>query len=162
MRRRQTSNQSILVSENEQPIPKGINFTYSENYNRVVELTTENYSDWKTNIFYLLMINNLVSYALIRKVKRLRIKDIKDDHDDYLTDQFDTSLVYDKKTSLLDIKSDVMVKWIIINSLGEETRKIITTQGKTAFETWKTLEKSFTVSHERRRMEIKKKLNSLK
>ena len=55
-----------------------------------------------------------------------------------------------------------MVKWIIINSLGEETRKIITTQGKTAFETWKTLEKSFTVSHERRRMEIKKKLNSLK
>jgi len=63
MRRRQTSNQSILVSENEQPIPKGINFTYSENYNRIVELTTENYSDWKTNIFYLLMINNLVSYA---------------------------------------------------------------------------------------------------
>ncbi|ORY08817.1 hypothetical protein LY90DRAFT_518963 [Neocallimastix californiae] len=162
MRRRQTSNQAILVSENEQPIPKRINFTYSENFNRLVELTTENYPDWRTNILYLLMINNLESYALIRKVKNLGEENIKDDPDDYLTDQFDPSLVYDKETSLLDIKSDVMVKWIIINSLGEETRKIITTQGKTAFETWKTLEKSFTVSHERRRMEIKKKLNSLK
>jgi len=55
-----------------------------------------------------------------------------------------------------------MVEWIIINSLGEETMKIIASQGKTAFETWKTLGKSFTVSHERRCMEIKKKLNSLK
>jgi len=162
MRRGQTSNQPTLVSENEQPTPKGINFTYSENFNRVVELTTENYPDWRTNILYLLLINNLESYALTRKLKKLRRRDIKDDPDDYLTDQFDPSLVYDKETSLLDIKSDVMVKWIIINSLGEETRKIIASQGKTAFETWKTLEKSFTVSHERRCIEIKKKLNSLK
>jgi len=114
MRRRQTSNQPILVSENELPIPKGINFTYSENFNRVVELTSENYPDWRTNILYLLMINNLESYALTRKVKKkLRRRDIKDDPDDYLTDQFDPSLLYDKETSLLDIKSDVMVKLII-------------------------------------------------
>ena len=70
MRRRQTSNQPTLVSENEQPTPKGISFTYSENFNRVVELTTENYPDWRTNILYLLMINNLESYALTRKVKK--------------------------------------------------------------------------------------------
>jgi len=77
------------------------------------------------------MINNLESYTLTRKVKKLRRRDIKDDPDDYLIDQFDPSLVSDKETSLLDIKSDVMVKWIIINSLGEETRKIIASQGKT-------------------------------
>ena len=82
-----------LVSENEQPTPKGINFTYSENFNRVVELTTENYPDWRTNILYLLMINNLESYTLTRKVKKLRRRDIKDDPDDYLTDQFDPNLV---------------------------------------------------------------------
>ena len=55
-----------------------------------------------------------------------------------------------------------MVKWIIINSLFKETRKIIASQGKKAFETQKTLKKSFTVSQERICMEIKKKLNSLK
>jgi len=29
---------------------KGITFNYLENFNRVVELSTENYSSWKTNI----------------------------------------------------------------------------------------------------------------
>ena len=40
--------------------------------------------------------------------------------------------------------------------------KLSQAKEKPAFETWKTLEKSFTVSHKRRCMEIKKKLNSLK
>ena len=70
MRRRQTSSQSTLVSENEQPTPKGINFTYSENFNRVVELTTENYPDWRTNILYLLMIvTKLITSKLVTMVQ---------------------------------------------------------------------------------------------
>jgi len=110
MRRRQNANQSILIGENQHLAPKGITFNYFENFNRVVELTIENYPVWRTNILYLLMINNLESYALTRKVKKLRKRDVKDDIDDYMNDQFNQNLVYDKETSLLDIKSDVMVK----------------------------------------------------
>ena len=84
------------------------------------------------------------------------------DIDDYLEDKFDNSLVYDKDTNLLDIKNDIIVKWIISNSLGENTRKIIEGQGKTAHQIWSILEKSFTRSPERRRLELKNKINSLK
>jgi len=89
------------------------------------------------------MINNLENYVLKEKVKKLRKRNIKDDLDDHIDDIFDNSLVYDKDTNLLDIKNDVIVKWIIINSLGEKTRKIIAGHGKTAHQIWVTLEKSF-------------------
>ena len=55
-----------------------------------------------------------------------------------------------------------MVKWIVINSLGENTRKIIEGQGKTANQIWSILEKSFTTSPEKRKLELKRKINSLK
>jgi len=56
----------------------------------------------------------------------------------------------------------IIVKWIILNSLGENTGKIIEGQGKTAHQIWTILEKSFTRNPERRRLELKNKINSLK
>jgi len=44
-------------------------------------------------------------------------------------------------TLLMDIKNDVTVKWIIINSLGQNTKKIIEDHGKTAYQIWKVLKK---------------------
>ena len=162
MSRRTNNNQPIVINANNDLTSKGITFNYSENFNRVVELTTENYISWRTGILYLLTINNLETYVIDEKVKKLKRRNIRDDIDDYLEDKFDNSLVYDKDTNLLDIKNDIIVKWIILNSLGENTRKIIEGQGKTAHQIWSILEKSFTRSPERRRLELKNKINSLK
>jgi len=159
MTRQGNINQPIVIND---PQTKGITFSYSENFNRVIDLTPENYNSWRTSILYLLMINNLEGYVVSEKVKKIRKRNVKDDLSDYMEDKFDNNLVYDKDTNLLDIKNDVMVKWIIINSLGEETRKIIEGQGKTAFQTWKILEHSFTRSPERRKLEIQNKINNLK
>jgi len=49
-------------------------------------------------------------------------------------------------------KNDVLAKWIIINSLGENTKKIVEGQGKTAFQTWNILEKSYTVGPEKKKI----------
>ena len=155
------TNTSTLTADTNK-VPKGITFNYSENFNRVVELSIDNYVSWRTNILYLLMINNLESYITKEKVKKLRKRDVKDDIDDYFEDRFDSNLVYDKDTNFLDIKNDVLVKWIITNSLGEKTKKIIEGQGKTAFQVWEILSKSFTRSPERRKLEIKNKINNLK
>jgi len=104
-------------NRNNETTTKGIS-NYSENFNRVIELFSENYLNWRTNILYLLMINNLEEYVIEEKVKKLRKRNLRDNSENYLEDKFDSSLVYDKSTSLKDIKNDVMVKWIIINSLG--------------------------------------------
>jgi hypothetical protein len=104
-------------NRNNETTTKGIS-NYSENFNRVIELFSENYLNWRTNILYLLMINNLEEYVTEEKVKKLRKRNLRDNSENYLEDKFDSSLVYDKSTSLKDIKNDVMVKWIIINSLG--------------------------------------------
>jgi len=107
------------------------------------------------------MINNVEEYVIkLEKVKKVRKRNIRDNLDDYLEDRFDTNLVYDQDTSILDINNDVMVKWIIINSLGEKTRRIIEGvrgygYGKTAHQICDILEKSFTVSPEKRKMEFK-------
>jgi len=53
------ANQVINVEATDNP-KKIVNFNYSENFNRVIELTTENYHRWKGNILYLLTINDLV------------------------------------------------------------------------------------------------------
>jgi len=50
---------------------------------------------------------------------------------------------------------------MIINSLGEKTQKIIQNQGKTSFEIWNLLRRSFTKGVEDRRVELKNKLNEL-
>ena len=141
---------------------KVVNFNYSENFNRVIELTTENYPRWKGNMLYLLTINDLVLYATKEKIKKLRKKDIKEDISNYTEDQFDNSLVYAKNTNENDINNDITTKWIILNSLGEKTQKIVKGNGKTSYQIWKLLEKSFTKSNESRKLELKKKLNELK
>ena len=39
----------------------------------------------------------------LQESEKIRKRDIKDDLDDYLEDRFDSNLVYDKDTSLMDI-----------------------------------------------------------
>jgi len=50
-------------------------------------------------MLFLLTINDLVSYATQEKVKKLRKRDIKENLSNYIVDQFDDSLVYDKRTN---------------------------------------------------------------
>ncbi|OUM58159.1 hypothetical protein PIROE2DRAFT_16638 [Piromyces sp. E2] len=95
---------------NTDSIPKTINFNYSENFNRVIELSIDNYTEWKTNILYLLCINNLETYVSSEKVKKIRKRDISDNINNYIQDKFDDSLVYDKITTEEDIKNDITVK----------------------------------------------------
>ena len=51
---------------------KGISFNYSENFNHTTELNIENFQNWKTNILYLLTINNLDEYisSQNKKIKK--------------------------------------------------------------------------------------------
>jgi len=139
-----------------------ISFNYSENFNKIIELYTDNYLTWKNKILYLLTINNIADYVTTNKVKKLRKKDVKENLDDYITDKFDDTLVYDIGTNESDIKNDITAKWIIINSLGEKTQKLIEGNGKTAYDLWKILQESFTKSLARRKMELKERLNNSK
>ena len=104
------NNKQVTNITEENPNPKGFSFNYYENFNHVTELTTENFLNLKTNIFYLLSINNLDSYIGDQKVKKLRKKDIRGNLNDYITDKFDTSLVYELGTSEEDINNDILVK----------------------------------------------------
>jgi len=142
--------------------PQGISFTYSENFNRVVNLTTENYPSWRTNILYLLDINNLIDYINVEKIKKFKRININNDINDYIQDKMDRTLFYHKSTDPSDIKNDNITKWIIINTLGDETRKIIENNGKTAFEMWNILRASFTKSNEQIKLELKEKLEKAK
>jgi len=116
-------NQPIVINENNDINNKGINFNYSESFSRIVELTSDNYISWKTNMLYLLTINNLENYVIQEKIKKLKKRHIRDDINDYIDDKFDNNLVYDKETNLLDIKNDIIVKWILLNILGKRTKK---------------------------------------
>ncbi len=151
-------NQAI-ISETE---TRGITFNYSENFNRIIELSTDNFIDWKTNILYLLSINNLEEYVIKEKVKKIRKKDIKEGLENYPIDQFDDALVYEKNTSKQDIKNDILVKWIICNSLGEETKRLLQSQSKTSYQIWTTLNKSFTKGIEHRKCDLRNKIINLK
>jgi len=51
------------------------------------------------------MINNLEFYVTSEKLKKLRKRDINDDIDNYLEYKFNNNIVYDKNTTLLDIKN---------------------------------------------------------
>jgi len=133
----------------------GISFNYSESFNRITNLTTENYQIWKTNLLYLLDINNLVDYVTSEKIKKIKRNKISNS-DDYIIDNLDNSVAYHKSTSQADIKNDNITKWIIINTLGDDTRRIIENRGKTAYEIWKILESSFTKGSEKLKAELKK------
>ncbi|KAG4083508.1 hypothetical protein H8356DRAFT_1381017 [Neocallimastix lanati (nom. inval.)] len=94
-------NQQIVINENNDINNKGINFNYSESFNRIVELTSDNYVSWKNNM-------------LLRNLSKDILGTI---YNDYIDDKFDNTLVYDKETNLLDIKNDIIVKWILLNTL---------------------------------------------
>jgi len=97
-------NQTQIITIDDNNILKGIMLNYSESFNRVIELSIENYTEWKTNILYLLCINNLDSYVTKEKIKKRRKKDINDNLDKYIQNKFDETLVYEKKVSNEDIK----------------------------------------------------------
>ncbi|KAG4082353.1 hypothetical protein H8356DRAFT_1342600 [Neocallimastix lanati (nom. inval.)] len=94
-------NQQIVINENNDINIKGINFNYSESFSRIVELTSDNYVSWKNNM-------------LLRNLSKDILGTI---YNDYIDDKFDNTLVYDKETNLLDIKNDIIVKWILLNTL---------------------------------------------
>lgn len=72
----------------------------------MTELTNENYPRWNYHILYLLSISDLVSYVTQKKIKKLRIKDVKDNLSNYIQDLFDDSL-YEKVTNENDISNDI-------------------------------------------------------
>ena len=154
--------QPIAIHDNNNNIRNTITFNYSENFNRVTELNIENYTTWRRNILYLLNINKLTKYVLIPIIKKLKKKDIKGNINEYIEDQFDDTFVYEKNTTINDIENDITTKWIIINSLGEQTQSIIEGNEKSAYEIWKLLKESFTKSKEQRKIELTKKIENLK
>ena len=149
------NNNSRLIDITNDILPKGIQFNYSENFNNVCELTLENFQYWRTNILYLLTINNLEEYISSPVVKKLKRRDITDNIENYIIDNFDGSLVYAPNTTKEDIK------WIITNSLGEKTKALLKSHNKTAYQMWQFLQESFTLGVEHKKMILKQKLNLL-
>jgi len=98
-RQNSTQNQSqpqpFTTEYNNNNIRNTITFNYSENFNRITELNTENYTTWRRNMLYLLNINKLTKYVLIPIIKKLKKKDIKGNIK-YIEDQFDDTFVYKK------------------------------------------------------------------
>eukprot|EP00833_Pecoramyces_ruminatium_P006506 jgi/Orpsp1_1/1180538/evm.model.c7180000073811.1 len=86
--------------------PNGISFTYKENFNRAVNLTTENYPSWKTNLLYLLDINNLIDYVNLEKIKKFKRSKITDNINEYVQDKLDRSLV---TISIMPIKHTMLL-----------------------------------------------------
>ncbi|ORX79352.1 hypothetical protein BCR32DRAFT_246436, partial [Anaeromyces robustus] len=157
-----TNNRRTRDGETYEPENRhNISFNYTDSFTHTVTLNTENYNSWKTNMLYLLDINNLVDYVITEKVKKIKRNKINNP-EDYIIDKLDPSVAYHKSTKLPDIKNDNTTKWIILNSLNEETRKIIENRGKTAYEVWKILENSFTKGKEQLKTELKEKLEKLK
>jgi len=120
-------------------------------------LTTIKDGKWKSYI-YLLTINKLAKYVISPIIKKIRKKDIKDDISNYIEDQFDETLVYEKGTDI----NNISTKWIIINRQGDKTQKLIDGNEKTAYEIWKILQGSFTKSSGRRKIEINNKIEKMK
>jgi len=80
----------------------------------------------------LLTINDLVLYATKEKIKKLRKKYIKKDISNYMQDQFDRTLVYNKIYNEKDINNDITAIWMVFNTLGEKTQEIVNGYGKTS------------------------------
>jgi len=131
---RKTNRNQVITIEEPNDIRTTIKFNYFENYNRIIESNTENYNKWRTKILHLLSFNNLVGFITKEKVKKLRKRDIKYDLSEYIEDEFDDTLVYDKNTNVVDINNYITTKWIVLNSLGEKNQGIVQGSNKTAFE----------------------------
>lgn len=140
----------------------GIIFNYSETFNRITKLDSSNYNSWRTNMLYLLDINDLSEYITNEKIKKIKRNKVMNNIDDYISDKLNKSVVYLKTTDPNDIKNDNLTKWIILNSLDEKTRKIIENRDKTAREVWTILENSFTKGKDQLTTELKERLNKIK
>ena len=68
MSTRNTTRRNGNSSSTQNP-PIGFTFNYTENFNRIVELDPENYATWKTDMLYLLDINNLIDYITWKNKK---------------------------------------------------------------------------------------------
>ena len=160
----QNQSQSKNQSQNSPSISnetQGIKFTYSENFNKITELNTENFISWKISMLHFLDMNNLIDYIISEKLVKFKINRIEN-LDNYIIDKINPTLAYRDDTDPNDVKKDNITKWIILNSLGENTKKLIEARGKTAYESWKILEDSFTKGKEQLFAEITEKLNNLK
>ena len=98
---RRRNQEQVINLTGEDITQNGITFNYSENFNQITELNTENYPGWRRKILYLLTINKSTKYVLHPIVKKLRKRDIREELIDYPEDQFDSSLVYEKNTKTL-------------------------------------------------------------
>ena len=161
MRRRQAATNTIDAEENNSRRNQ-ITFNYSESFNRIIELNTENYRGWSRKILYLLSINKLTKYVLKPTIKKLRKKNVKDNLSEYIQDQFDDLFVYEKGTSIEDIENDTTTKWMIINGLDDKTLKLIEGNEKIAYDIWEILRGSFTKGPGKRKLEIENEIKTLK
>ena len=103
---------------------KRITFSYSESFSKTTRLTAENYPSWQRKILNLLVINMLIKHILSPVLKKLKKKDISDSFSEYPKDKFDDTLVYDKNTRADNIENDITTKWIIINNLGDDSKRL--------------------------------------
>jgi len=101
---RNNNNNQVINITKENPSSMGISFNYSENFNHITELTVENFVTWRTNILYLLCINNLDEYISTPKIKKIKRRDVNNRIEEYIIDKFDPTLVYDIGTTEKDIK----------------------------------------------------------
>ncbi|KAL6593125.1 hypothetical protein U3516DRAFT_852576 [Neocallimastix sp. 'constans'] len=58
--RNQTSNQNQILLSNPNKVT-GITFSYTDNFNKIMELNTDNYPSWKTSMLHFLGLNNLIN-----------------------------------------------------------------------------------------------------
>jgi len=68
---RRGNQEQVINLTGEDIIHNGITFNYSENFNQITELNTENYPCLRRKILYLLTINQLTKYVLHPIVKKL-------------------------------------------------------------------------------------------
>jgi len=64
MTRRQTNNDPVIINQSTDSRRNLITFNYSESFNRIIELNTENYKGFSRKILYLLSVNKLTKYVL--------------------------------------------------------------------------------------------------
>lgn len=79
----------MMNQRNNLSTPRNINFDYSENFNRIIELSIlpKIIQVGRVNTLYLLTMNNLENYVITEKIKKLKKRNIKDDFNEYIDDK---------------------------------------------------------------------------
>jgi len=92
----QNQSQNLPSISNE---TQGIKFTYSENFNKITELNTENFISWKISMLHFLNMNNLIDYIISEKLVKFKINRIEN-LDNYIIDKINPTLAYRCNESL--------------------------------------------------------------